>query len=163
MLRLTQRLRYHTRLPPCLVCAGSQIKWAEMDFDASWLQPARLLLFLQLNCSTGRSGACDDKMPARLTVDGAVVEGLKAYESRCTVRGRHSSVHKGNLTNQIVSLSRQTALSIARGAAGRLTVCEMCDRNARTSTTRSNRARRCDSTDGIGTCRTRCRRTSQPR
>ena len=63
-----------------------------MDFDASWLQPARLLLFLQLNCSTGRSGACDDKMPARLTVDGSVVEGLKAYESRCTVRPAHCTV-----------------------------------------------------------------------
>lgn len=64
---------------------GLQVKWAEMDSDASWLQPARLLLFLQLNCSTGRSGACDDKMPASLTVDGAAMKGAKAYESRCTV------------------------------------------------------------------------------
>ena len=31
-----------------------------------------------------RGGACDDKMPATLTVDKHVISGLKAYESRCT-------------------------------------------------------------------------------
>ena len=60
------------------------IAWGAQDADASWLQPARLLLFLQLNCSTGRSGACDDKIPAALSVNGEPVHGLKAYESRCT-------------------------------------------------------------------------------
>ena len=84
------------------------IKWGPEDDDASWLKPARLLLFLQLNCSTGRSGAsppnrtqkgtltgdietfvrgagaCDDTMPASLTVDGKAIDGIKAYESRCT-------------------------------------------------------------------------------
>jgi len=60
------------------------VKWDETDQDASWLIPHRLLLFLQLNCTTGRSGACDDSMPATLIVDSAPVQGLKAYETRCT-------------------------------------------------------------------------------
>ena len=57
--------------------------WDARDDDASWLRPQRLLLFLQLNCTTGRSGACDDKMFASLSVDGAMLPALKAYESRC--------------------------------------------------------------------------------
>ena len=64
------------------------IKWDARDDDASWLRPHRLLLFLQLNCTTGRAGACDDKMFASLavTTDGGkrvVPRALKAYESRC--------------------------------------------------------------------------------
>ncbi len=70
-----------------------QIKWGLMDDDASWLRPGRLLLFLQLNCSTGRSGACDDTMPASLTVDGSSIRGIKAYESRCTVRPQFPLVY----------------------------------------------------------------------
>ena len=64
--------------------AAYPIVWGPEDDDASWLRPGRLLLFLQLNCSTGRSGACDDKMPASLRVDGNTVPPIRAYESRCT-------------------------------------------------------------------------------
>lgn len=60
------------------------IQWDATDADASWLQPQRLLLFLQLNCTTGRSGACDDSMPATLLVANKTIPGLKAYETRCT-------------------------------------------------------------------------------
>ena len=64
--------------------AAYPVAWGPEDADASWLEPGRLLLFLQLNCSTARGGACDDKMPASLTIDGVAVPGIKAYESRCT-------------------------------------------------------------------------------
>ena len=64
--------------------AAYPVPWGPEDADTSWLRPGRLLLFLQLNCSTGRSGACDDAMPASLAVGGVTVPGLKAYESRCT-------------------------------------------------------------------------------
>lgn len=80
------QLGRHSHVSNCCVYGVLQIKWGPMDDDASWLRPGRLLLFLQLNCSTGRSGACDDKMPASLTVDGSSIHGIKAYESRCTVR-----------------------------------------------------------------------------
>ena len=59
------------------------VPWDARDDDASWLRPERLLLFLQLNCTTGRSGACADTMFASLSVDGAELPALKAYESRC--------------------------------------------------------------------------------
>jgi hypothetical protein len=66
--------------------AAYPVPWDARDEDASWLRPQRLLLFLQLNCTTGRAGACDDRMPAALRVDGAAapLPPLKAYESRCT-------------------------------------------------------------------------------
>jgi hypothetical protein len=57
--------------------------WDARDDDASWLRPERLLLFLHLNCTTGRSGACNDKMFASLNLDGKEVRALRAYESRC--------------------------------------------------------------------------------
>lgn len=65
--------------------AAYPVRWDQRDNDASWLRPERLLLFLQLNCSTGRSGACDDTMFAALRVDGSEITALKAYESRCVL------------------------------------------------------------------------------
>ena len=59
------------------------VPWDIRDDDASWLQPQRLLLFLQLNCTTGRAGACDDKMFASLELDGTPLPALRSYESRC--------------------------------------------------------------------------------
>jgi hypothetical protein len=59
------------------------VDWESQDADASWLRPERLLLFLQLNCTTGRSGACNDKMLASLHLDGKELPALRAYESRC--------------------------------------------------------------------------------
>ena len=60
------------------------VPWTKQDHDASWLLPHRLLLFLQLNCTSSRAGACDDTMFASLVVDGKSVPNLMAYESRCT-------------------------------------------------------------------------------
>jgi hypothetical protein len=62
---------------------GYPILWDARDDDASWLRPQRLLVFLQLNCTTGRAGACDDTMFASLSIGVRHIPALKAYESRC--------------------------------------------------------------------------------
>lgn len=60
------------------------VPWNKQDADASWLEPHRLLLFLQMNCSSTRQGACDDTMAAKLRIAGKPLAPIRAYETRCT-------------------------------------------------------------------------------
>jgi hypothetical protein len=50
------------------------IPWTAEDYRTPWLVPERLLLFVQI-------AEPDDRMEARLTIDGRTVELRKAYSS----------------------------------------------------------------------------------